>query len=104
MSSTARWKEFIKGMLSAGEPTFRLRLGRAQYNTLQNALIDSSDTIPTWKFKMGLLSAESTASNWTFAAIITKLGPKEASIESEGAWEADVTIKVTGAVTFTAGS
>lgn len=102
LSSTQSYREFIPGFREAGEPTFKVRFHKTQFALFMTAF--NSDTLPAWRINFPLLSGETTPSRWTFTGFIMDLGMPEKGVDGENVWEADVTIKISGVATFTAGS
>lgn len=97
------WRTFVKGFVDGGEAGFTLRYKSGDYNTLSNIFAADNLTIPTWKITMSP-DGSTNAATITFAGILKSLGMPEKSIEGENVWDVDVTIKVSGAVTFTPAS
>lgn len=100
IDSTGAYKEFIPSWAEAGELSFTCRFAKAQYNTLVGFL----RAVYYWKITFPLISGETTASTLVGQGFITEIGITEGSAESDDVYDVEVTIRYTGAVTFTAGS
>ncbi len=87
--SSAKWKEFIPGMIDAGEISLTVNYTETDANNLEGWLTAATDKI-TLTFP----------GNDTFTAtgFVTSLGT---SIETEDKVTQEVTIKLTGALTYT---
>lgn len=101
-NSSNDYHEYIPSFKDGGEPKIRLRFHKTQYATLDAAF--EADTIPNWKQTFPLLSGESTASAWTFNAIISDLGMPERNVDGDDVWEVEMTLRITGKPTFAAGA
>lgn len=93
-----KWKEFVAGQIDGGEITFDIvydpdtpthLAGTA--GGLVKDLIDK--TLQAFKLKF----ADTTPATYTFSGFVTKFVPK---VPFNGMQSADVTIKVSGAITF----
>ena len=92
------WKQFVAGMRDGGEVKFDCLFDsdRATHTATVTggfikALVDG--TIDTYK----LLFSDTTPVAATFSALVVKVEPKD---PYNGAQTADVTLKITGAITF----
>ena len=102
MESTDDYREIIPGWKEGGEPTLRFAFHKTQYALLD--AIFEADTIARYQFKFPLLTGETNNSLFTFLAVITKLGHPEKSTEGDEIWETELTLKISGKPTFTAGT
>lgn len=89
--STDRWREFITGLVDAGEVTFNIVFNpdATTHATLIADLV--SQTAQAWKI---LTDTDDTATFSGFVTGFTLTAPLD------GEHSADLTIKITGAVTF----
>lgn len=98
------YMEFIgKSFRDGGEIKLTVFMHKTQYATLKNEFDDSASN-PSFRFSFPTITGETTPSRFTFTGVITELSIPERSTEDSEAWTVEVTIKVTGKPTFTAGS
>lgn len=97
LTSANAFHEHIPGLGEAGEITFNLRFGKAQFNTIYGYI----RTTKTWRIKFPLIDTESSNTRWDANAFITKIGTE---MPEDDKIVAPVTLKVTGKPTFTPGS
>lgn len=95
--SPARYREFIKGLLDAGEVSFTINYipDNTTHNNALGLLSDFTNnaTIDTWT----LVFPNVAGTTWTFPAFVTKFDPK-APIDDK--LSADITLKVSGQPTL----
>jgi len=100
LDSANAFKEYIASWGDGGDISFTIRFAKAQLAALY-ALVRVTYY---WKIKFPLVGSESTESEWLAQGFITAIDTSEGSAESDDVFDVDVTIKVTGKPTFTAGS
>jgi hypothetical protein len=98
LNSPSHFREFRAGFADGGEVTFKLTFTQAQYlailNMVGTSLMHAKITLP-------LLSSQSDAAYATFYGHISELGM---AIPEDDRITNDVTFKVSGAITWSAGS
>jgi len=97
-SSPNKYREFIAGLIDAGEVTFEVNMNQADYSILRADLVDNSVdnyqiVLPDDNF--------STKPTIVFPAFVTGL---EVSLAIEDKVTCSVTLKVSGAVVYTEGT
>jgi predicted secreted protein len=100
LASTGAWKEFCASFKDGGEVTLSLYMKRATATLLHNTIFAAS-TAYYWKVQFPLEGSDTTESKIVFQAWITAIGSE---VPDKGSIMLPVTLKVTGAVTYTAGS
>lgn len=98
LQSPTAYREFRPGMADAKTLTFKLTFTQGQYATL---LSNIRTKLMSWKVTLPLVGSQVTAATLTFAGHINKLGK---SIPEDDRITNDVGVKISGAITFTAGS
>jgi hypothetical protein len=94
--SPGGWREHVGTLLSAGEVTFDVNFipTHATHNPSTGLIADMVNRV---KRNFKLVFPDAAATTWSFAALVTKLGPAE---PVEGKLEASVTLQVTGQPTL----
>jgi predicted secreted protein len=100
LDSSGGWKEYCTNFKDGGELTANIFTTKTIEAILYSTLF-ASDTAYYWKVTFPLQSGESTASTITFQGFLTRIGK---SVPAKGNITTPITIKVTGAVTWTSGS
>ena len=96
-SSTAHYKEFIGGLLDAGEVSgeFNWHPSNAtQSATAGMKYVQDQRTLKNWQ----IVTTHTSPLTATFAAIVTQFGP--VPIDMEGAFVCPFTLKISGAYTW----
>jgi hypothetical protein len=102
LNAAAKVHSYIAGWRESGEIEATLFFEKAGFNTLLGFY--NSDTVYYWRILFPLISGESTNSHLAFQGYVKGIEPGEVNTDSDDPVEYKVVIKVTGAVTFTAGS
>lgn len=100
LESASAAKEFVASWVEAGELSLTIRFHKTQFATLYGLLRATR----YWKITFPLLSGEVTASSLKGQGFIKEIGVTEGSAESDDVYDCEITIRFTGALTFTAGS
>jgi predicted secreted protein len=95
LDSTGGYREFITGFKDAGELSFSMNMANAMYDKLR---VDyNSDTAREYK----IVLADTADSTFSFSGLVTAI---PITVAPDDKVTVDVTIKITGQVTFYAGS
>jgi predicted secreted protein len=95
LDSTGGYREFITGFKDGGELTFTMNMANAEYDKLRTDF--DTDTAREYKVEL----PDSDESIFSFSGLVTNI---PLSVSPDDKVTVDVTIKVTGQVTFYAGS
>lgn len=92
LRSASATAEKIPGIIDEGQSTFSMIFRKGTYNTLRGTLRVNQN----WQ-----IVASDSGSTWVFDGFITEFGPE---VPEDDTVTCDVTIDITGPVTFTPGS
>lgn len=96
--SPSAHEEKRPGKADAGQLSLTLNFTKAQYATF---LTNVRKALMSWKITYPLVGSEVTASNETFAGHIGELG---VAVPEDDTITVDVTVEISGVITFTQGS
>lgn len=100
INSASAAKEFVPSWVESGELSLTIRFHKTQFAALYGLI----RAVRYWRITFPLIAGESTGSILKGQGFIKSIGITEGSAESDDVYDVEITIRYTGALTFTAGS
>jgi len=104
LNSTTCERTFRSGWRDNGEALVRLRWLDSDYETIQNAATELLGRDYDFKIEFPLEVGDATQAILSWDGFVKSIAPAEFSVDSDDSLEQEITVRVSGAITFTVGS